>query len=232
MGIRRPSLTVEEARRRAEQKYGLDSPARAEAEPHHANAPPAQPASSPAPALGTSRAVEPRPQRAPVPSLIQSSGPVIVARSGAKKGLGPGVGGISAKGTAAPRQMRVTADGEAKQQLFLSVAIPAKGVSGSFDSLCQNHTPAKALQLILRRALLLYERSILNGEFVHLAADYDEETSSEAAGVVQTSRTMMSRTVAVAKGYFDPLSFESDRAFGRMLATAALAAFFEIEKQG
>jgi hypothetical protein len=32
-----------------------------------------------------------------------------------------------------------------------------------------------------------------------------------------------------ARAYFDPLGFESNRAFGRKLACAALAAFFAAE---
>jgi hypothetical protein len=229
MGIRKPSLTVDEARRRAEQSNDKDSPAGAGAEQRPVVRSPASSAVFPLPAAVSPPITLPPPSM-PEPPVTLSLLPHATSGSAATKGHGQGVEGIPVKRTAAPRQTRVTADGAAKQQLFLSVTIPAKGVSKSFDMLCLNHTPAKALQLILKRALPLYEDRILDGTFVTIESAYEEDRSSAAAGVVQTSRTMLSSTVAMAKSHLDPLGFESERTFGRMLASAALSAFFDRER--
>lgn len=49
------------------------------------------------------------------------------------------------------------------------------------------------------------------------------------AAIVMTSRMMSTDLLTIARAHFDPMGLESTRAFGRKLATAALAAFFSHE---
>ncbi|MGY5794526.1 VirC2 family conjugal transfer protein len=116
-----------------------------------------------------------------------------------------------------------------KVQVFLSAAIPARGISASFDVLIGRYRRAKALQMILRRALDDYELMLSDGSFTKSTLIYSVE---EPLVVVATSRMMPRHLVEIALSHFDPLGFESTRAFGRKLATSALAVFFDKEKRG
>lgn len=116
-----------------------------------------------------------------------------------------------------------------KKQIFLSAFEPKPSVSKTFKMLIQRHPSDKALQMILRKALTLYEPYILDGSFVRLPHDFDYAISPDGPTIVQTSRVMHVETLQRAREHFDPLNLESDRAFGRMLATAALACFFSSE---
>jgi len=120
---------------------------------------------------------------------------------------------------------------DGKIQVFLSAALPARGVSKSFERLCRQYAPAKSLQMILRRALDDYEVLLENGDLDNLPETYTEAVAPEVCGIIQTSRIMPTRLIERARAHFDPLGFESDRAFGRKLASAALAIFFEIQAQ-
>jgi hypothetical protein len=120
---------------------------------------------------------------------------------------------------------------EGKIQVFLSAALPARGVSKSFELLCRQYAPAKSLQMILRRALDDYEVLLENGDLDNLPETYTEADAPQVSGIIQTSRIMPIRLIERARAHFDPLGFESDRAFGRKLASAALAIFFEIQAQ-
>lgn len=120
---------------------------------------------------------------------------------------------------------------EGKIQVFLSAALPARGVSKSFELLCRQYAPAKSLQMILRRALDDYEVLLENGDLDNLPETYTEGVAPDVCGIIQTSRIMPLRLIETARAHFDPLGFESDRAFGRKLASAALAIFFEIQAQ-
>lgn len=110
-------------------------------------------------------------------------------------------------------------------QVFLSAKLPAAGVSVNFDALSNRYPPAKALQMILRKALDDYEVSLSDGTFA--AAPQTYPTGGES--IVQTSRIMAQTLLDKARSHFDPLGFESTRAFGLNLATAALALFFKNE---
>ncbi|MPR11050.1 VirC2 family conjugal transfer protein [Microvirga tunisiensis] len=113
-----------------------------------------------------------------------------------------------------------------KVQVFLSAALPARGISASFDMLVRQYRPAKALQMILQRALGDYELMLSDGSFTKIMPVYSVE---EPLVVVASSRMMPRRLVDIALAHFDPLGFESARAFGRKLATSALAVFFDRE---
>jgi len=120
---------------------------------------------------------------------------------------------------------------EGKMQVFLSASLPAKRVSKSFELLCRQYPPAKSLQMILRRAMDDYEVLLENGDLDNLPETYAEAAAPEVCGIIQTSRIMPIRLIERARAHFDPLGFESDRAFGRKFASAALAIFFEIQAQ-
>lgn len=131
----------------------------------------------------------------------------------------------------ATRQSSNTSDIEkvSTTQVFLSAPLPAGGVSRSFDYLSKQYSPAKALRMVLRRALDEYEHLLEMGGFEQLPGDYPVHTGSSKVPTIQTSRIMPITLLKRARAYFDPLGFESDRAFGRKLACAALAAFFASE---
>jgi len=117
---------------------------------------------------------------------------------------------------------------EPKSQVFLSAPLPARGVSPSFDALSKQYPATKALQMILRRALDAYEARLEDGSYKALQGEYQLDAKGRPA-IIQTSRMMPDRLIEIARGHFDPLGFESTRAFGRKLACAALACFFATE---
>ena len=117
---------------------------------------------------------------------------------------------------------------EPKIQVFLSAPLPASGISKSYDALSQQYPQAKALQMVLRRALKDYEIRLDNGSHMTAPTDYPIGEGGSVA-IVQTSRMIPVRLIEAARKHFDPLGFESTRAFGRKLACAALASFFEAE---
>jgi hypothetical protein len=120
---------------------------------------------------------------------------------------------------------------EAKLQVFLSAPLPAAGVSLNFDALRRQYSSQKALQMILRRALDSYEVRLENGSYRTAPTDYVPGEPASGILIIQTSRMIPVRLIDVARRHFDPLGFESTRAFGRKLACAALASFFEAEKK-
>ncbi|OCP23576.1 hypothetical protein BC361_20880 [Ensifer sp. LC54] len=119
---------------------------------------------------------------------------------------------------------------EPKIQVFLSAPLPARGVSASYDALTKQYSATKALQMILRRALDDYETRLDDGSYRASAAEYAIGNKDKPA-IIQTSRMMPVRLIDIARTHFDPLGFESTRAFGRKLACAALACFFEREEK-
>jgi hypothetical protein len=114
-------------------------------------------------------------------------------------------------------------------QVFVSALYPAAGVSPTFELVCHHYPPHKALQMILRRALHDYDTFLEDGRFQQLSTTYDVDEATFSPPFVQTSRMMSRSTLRVARAHFDPLGLETARAFGRSLATAALAAFFSNE---
>ncbi|MDR6101873.1 hypothetical protein QE369_002070 [Agrobacterium larrymoorei] len=119
-----------------------------------------------------------------------------------------------------------------KVQVFLSAPLPASGVSGTFDFLCRQYPPRKALQMILRRAFDDYERLLKTGAFIEEPQVYLFDEAAAATSLVQTSRMIPKSLVAAARAHFDPLGLESMRAFGRKLGTAVLASRFAREGAG
>lgn len=115
-----------------------------------------------------------------------------------------------------------------KVQVFLSALPPAPGVSNIFDTLCLQYSPAKSLQMILRRAISDYEAMLLDGTFKGAQTSYPVIKASNPL-FVYTSRMMDASVVAIVRAHFDPLELESNRALGLKLATAALACFFASE---
>lgn len=128
-----------------------------------------------------------------------------------------------------PRIMPTLPHSHVKLQIFLSAYPPAPGLSKSYDMLIERYAPAKALQMILRRAMDEYEQRLTDGTHVNCRETYETDPQSQGHLPVQTSRIIAEALVERARRHFDPLGFESARAFGFKLATAALANFFAEE---
>ncbi|MBD8689869.1 MULTISPECIES: VirC2 family conjugal transfer protein [unclassified Rhizobium] len=116
-----------------------------------------------------------------------------------------------------------------KTQIFLLAYPPAPGVSSIFDSLRRQYPPSKSLQMILRRAFDDYETMIECGTFRTAPSSYEILRDSRRSPPVQTSRMVATEIVSLARSHFDPMAMETSRAFGLKLATAALATFFAVE---
>lgn len=225
MGLRKPSISVMDARRLS----GAPAASRPAPEPEapavtlgaavpEAPVPEAAAEAAPAPAVFEA-AAEAAPAAAdPEPAPI-SSEPSPQARRPADK----------APALPVPAALPVLPDSLVKLQIFLSAFAPAPGVSPSFDALSQRYAPAKSLQMILRRALDEYEHMIADGTFVSAADAYAADPQAHLRPPMHTSRIMAQALVERARKHFDPLGFESARAFGFKLGTAALACFFAEE---
>lgn len=123
----------------------------------------------------------------------------------------------------------VKIEDEEKEQIFVSVPLPAAGVSKSFDLLRQHYTPERALQLILRKAFDEYRIMIIDGSFKKAPQNYENVPADNETGYVTTSRTIELSLYQKAAELFDPFGFESKRVVGRSIGMSALAAFFEKE---
>ena len=110
--------------------------------------------------------------------------------------------------------------------LAVSAALPAPAVSPAYEALCRNRPPAKALQALLRVALDQYELMLIDGTFRDAPVTYPGQH-----GEVRTTRKISQQALDVAKAHFDPLGVEQPASLGRMIATAALAVYFDQERQ-
>ncbi|MER8576691.1 VirC2 family conjugal transfer protein [Mesorhizobium sp. M1409] len=170
-------------------------------------------------------------QRALQASLPASSNPPAAIASSEPTSRQTGNRTVAVRALAARRTVLFSNernDPDPKVQVFLSAPLPARGISATFDALSAQSRPSKALQMILRRALDDYELMLPNGSFTEIAPAYSVE---EPLAIVATSRMMPRRLVDIALAHFDPLGFESARAFGRKLASSALCTFFDNEKK-
>lgn len=233
MGIRKPNMSVTEARRLA----GI----RAEA-----FKPPADP-SLPEP----SQRVDPPPETSPLAAPLRPAASLGKAAPFPSSPTAPPAPAPDAPTPAAPSERSPTPQGAAprsirapviadplppprrdeaeKAQIYLSAPYPKPGLSPTFELVCRHYPPQKALQMILRRALQDYDTLLESGEFQAITKTYAIDEREWPAPSVQTSRMMEKPLLALARAHFDPLGLESARAFGRKLATAALAAFFAHE---
>jgi hypothetical protein len=121
---------------------------------------------------------------------------------------------------------------EHKHQVFISAPAPAPKVSPAFDILTEQYRPAKALQMVLRRAMKHYAAMLADGTFKTAPLTYPISQPGDDGPYVQTSRIMPLDVLEIARDHLDPLRLESQRAFGRKLACAALAAYFAAERRG
>lgn len=231
MAIRKPSLTVTEARRLAKINSALGEadgglppaifPKKLEVTPLAVT----QGTASVSPQLksplspATTAEKPARSERVKAQAPVQTNmAPSEVRRTADKQSSGPSP-------FAVPAAYDYSALAEHKVQVYVSALQPALGVSAIFDTLLTNYPSRKALQMILRKALHDYDLSLESGEFLKFAPGYDINPAT-AEFPIQTSRMMPKKALALAREHFDPLGLESTRAFGRKLATAALAAFF------
>lgn len=212
MGIRKPSISVNEARLRASTQGDnlSDHARRADVIRADAGAGTDGAETAARPAMPTRQQVEPQTRTPPREQRSRSAISAITDANGTIDALSPQLPAI-------------------KMQVFLLAYPPAPGVSSIFDSLCTQYPSSKSLQMILRRALDDYETMIECGTFQAAPSSYRILSEVRKLPPVQTSRMVASDLVAVARSHFDPLALETSRAFGLKLATAALATFFAAE---
>ena len=209
MAIHKPALSVQEARRLSSVR--VEAPAAAEVTLRRDAAQPTATQSAPS---------EPHPD-------LRVAATAVAVRSVPDRPVSPPETVMSANMTDHPRLQPPSVAVGTRIQVFVSAAFPVRGYSRSFDVLSAKYPPAKALQMILRRAMDEYEDRLADGSFAGFPETYPEV----AHIVTQTSRIMPQELVDLARLHFDPLGFESSRAFGLKLATAALAAFFSNERK-
>ncbi|MCJ9719963.1 VirC2 family conjugal transfer protein [Agrobacterium sp. SHOUNA12C] len=222
MAIRKPNLSVTEARRLANVRSAATDSSAVSMPPSPAAATaPATPAPTAEPVAPTANA---KPTAADLRPPISSTLPSATKTSSHRPAR---VKEITRSATEpSPHIFPARSD---KVQVFVSALLPAPGVSPVFELLCRQHPPQKALQMILRRALHDYDEMLDSGAFQKAAVTYAPDDTVPVEFFVQTSRMMLPPLLAIARAHFDPLGLESSRAFGRKLATAALAAFFARE---
>ena len=133
----------------------------------------------------------------------------------------------AASSSAPPDPAPATAGaGEGTQVLTITVPTPAPGVSPSFDAVSAQQGPTRALQALIRKAMDAYEPTLLDGSFK------TQPTSYEAGGGdVRTTRRISAEAFAVAREHFDPYDVATLTGLSRMIATAALAAYFKRDKR-
>lgn len=115
-----------------------------------------------------------------------------------------------------------------EDDLKLSIPVtaphPAPGVSPSYDAIAADHGPRAAILAVLKRAWPDIEAHLAAGEKIERAGVY------RTSGVeTDTTRRLSSTLLETARASLDPHGISSQRKLGRMLATAALAAYFEKE---
>ncbi|MCZ4432930.1 VirC2 family conjugal transfer protein [Agrobacterium sp. SOY23] len=233
MAIHKPSLTVTEARRLAKINSALGEvdgglppaifPKKLEVTPEPKPVTVKQETTTVSPQLKSPLSLVTTAEKPARPERVQTgTAPSAVRRTADKP---------SSRQSSGPSRFAITGAydcsplAEDKVQVYVSALQPAPGVSAMFDTLLTNYPSRKALQMILRKALHDYDLSLESGEFLKYAPGYDINPAT-AESPIQTSRMMSKKVLALAREYFDPLGLESTRAFGRKLATAALAAFF------
>lgn len=232
MGIRKPSLSVTEARRLA--NIHSDFPSLNDGRPEPIE-PKAKISQAPVPAVpqaSSSGSPLPEPLAYPASGRDRAKGPSEIKKpvtTRPRKELPPGSLSPPLMLPTSPL-LAAVADHQIakveKVQVFVSALRPAPGVSAMFDMLQATYSPQKALQMIMRKALQDFDSSLESGEFLKYASVYDIDRAATDAPI-QTSRMMPRTALTLARGHFDPLGLETSRAFGRKLATAALAAFFD-----
>lgn len=101
---------------------------------------------------------------------------------------------------------------------------PAPGVSPSYDAITADHGPRVAILAVLKRAWPDIEAHLAAGQKIDRTAAYP------TSGVeTDTTRRLSPTLLETARTSLDPHGISSQRKLGRMLATAALAAYFAKE---
>ncbi|CUX65747.1 Protein virC2 [Agrobacterium tumefaciens str. Kerr 14] len=234
MGIRKPNLSVKEARQLASVRSAASTQL-TEADDRiastHSPKPAAAEIGGPQGAAGLNKPVQRTKQKGTRSATGQNPPQAPPAPSAPVKGdMQTTPAGSMASPVSHGIMASASMKGPDKMQIFLSAPIPAEGVSTVYPVLTRQYGPQKALQMILRKAMSQYEKLLRNGQFQGLVEAYAINPDAPEP-FVQTSRMMPRAIVAIARAHFDPLGFESTRAFGRKLGTAALAAFFVAERR-
>lgn len=114
----------------------------------------------------------------------------------------------------------------------VSAPIPSPGVSATFDALAQTRSPAEAIQALLRKALNAYEPMLIDGSFAKAPTTYPTDEPDVRKGEVWIRRKLSQPALDAARAHFDPYEVDPARPFGRKVAVAALAAYFDNENKG
>lgn len=113
----------------------------------------------------------------------------------------------------------------------VSAPTPSPGVSATFDALCETRSPSEAIQALLKKALTEYEAMLVDGSFKAAPASYRTDDAEVRKGEIWIRRKLSQKALQAARTHFDPFELDAARPFGRKVATAALAAYFDKERK-
>jgi hypothetical protein len=219
MPFKKPTVSFEEAMAgsRAERglkalksETGVELTPTAPAKPTQISPPPGA-ENTPKPPQTTAAVAAPAPPTARVgqstqPSVARTPQPIAAARR------------------PTPRATTMLED-DLKLSIPVTAPHPAPGVSPSYDAIAADHGPRAAILAVLKRAWPDIEAHLAAGEKIDRAATYP------VSGVdTDTTRRLSPVLMETARASLDPHGISSQRKLGRMLATAALAAYFTKER--
>lgn len=128
---------------------------------------------------------------------------------------------------AAPPPIKSSAQSAERERYYVSIPLPAPGISPLFDGLiAAGETPTKATLLVLKRAWDDYETELL--------ADFDPKTPRLDPYVTQKGTAATNKRIAidaatVARTRFDPMAVKSNGTLGREMGLEALSRYFARE---
>lgn len=130
---------------------------------------------------------------------------------------------IASTSRTAPRAATALED-DLKLSIPVTAPHPAPGVSPSYDAIAADHGLRAAILAVLKRAWPDIEAHLAAGDKIDRPAAYP------TSGVeTDTTRRLSPTLLETARASLDPHGISSQRKLGRMLATAALAAYFAKE---
>ncbi|WP_029063651.1 VirC2 family conjugal transfer protein [Labrenzia sp. DG1229] len=110
---------------------------------------------------------------------------------------------------------------KAKGLLTIDAPFPAQGVSPAFDLLSRTYPQDKAIALILRKAMPLYEKHLLSGTFKTLPTNYHTQPGS-----FRTKRTVSEKAFKIAKKQRRPFGHASEPSVRAHLCPSGPCRFF------
>jgi len=218
MPFKKPTVSFEEAMADSRAERGLKA-LKSETEVVLTPTAPAK-----TPQISTPSGAENKPKPPQTADAGAASAP---ARASVQPSIQPS-GGRKPQPVAEARRPTPRATTMLEEHLKLSIPVtaphPAPGVSPSYDAIAADHGPRTAILAVLRRAWPEIEAHLAAGEMIDQAAAYP------VSGVdTDTTRRLSPTLLETARASLDPHGISSQRKLGRMLATAALAAYFAKE---